>query len=170
MKVRVIERPDESVIMIVPAIKDKKAGKRYNETDDQASGRLIAKTLKKHPTLKDLPSITLNMDDLPERARIDAQGDPCPCRAAWRISGQKVVIDDTKIPPNYGEVYGRVLKILSPSKQMQISDKLSLLKAATENRDSATILAFVNFVKALSILTPAEEFDLDLTISEKRIA
>lgn len=47
--------------------------------------------------------------DLPPKKEVDADGDQEPVRAAWRMSGNQVVVDQTKIPPNWAGLRFRLM-------------------------------------------------------------
>lgn len=66
------------------------------ESDDELLTRMLS-IIQEHPSYVGKSRMRVNVADLPTRVMTDAQGDPCHCRTAFRVTRGVLATDMTKI-------------------------------------------------------------------------
>ena len=94
MIVSVFERPDGSVRVLYPNPRHQRLG----ESDAAFVARMRQHAVQQDPTLAGLPAVDLDQSRLPiARTLPGPNGARHDARAAWRLAGDRVVIDPAAI-------------------------------------------------------------------------
>lgn len=171
MKVRRFVALDGSIRFVVPNWRRKLA----NESEQQFTDRVFAEAVEKDPSLVGLAFADIDDSTLPPRSRVDAQGDEHSVRDAWRMNGGGIVIvDESKVPPNWDKLTVRLNNLLPPAKRAALASELSALREAARTRDDQLVQAIYDRIKAAQgggnpPLTVAQFTALQATLSEKKI-
>lgn len=194
---RVFQYPDGSVGVMCPNSRLRTLG----ETDVAFVNRICTADALKEPTvdangnplpgpfLKDVPFTDVDAAILPMRTRVDAQGDDCPCRNSWRWDSvnSTVVVDETKVQPNWAPLFSRLAQVIPLAKHDRLLKFLSEVGIAAAMRNPGGVTgpvldglrtrifqkAYDTLKVAMQSTTPpltTKEFGaVKLTITEKRI-
>ena len=147
--------------------------RHVGESDEDMLNRMGAEAAEKDVSLVGLAHFDIDPVTLPERDQVDAEGDKCSCRNAWRANGGQVVIDDTKIPPNWPGLVKRLRVHLKPRQKLILASELASLRDAMENADKElareVVRTIVQRQRDEAIFTAPEWATLVATFQAKRI-
>jgi hypothetical protein len=174
---RAFEHPDGRISIVGAAPKARLEG----ESDSDFIERIMARTIESQrdpdtgvSPLDGLPTFDVDPANLPARTQVDAQGDECPCRDAWRKDGENVVVDDANGEPNWGALSQRLKKVIPLAKRVGLAAEFGLLETAIIEHDAGTIQAIYDVIKnkqsgGAAPLTTAQFGDFRATMTAKNI-
>ena len=169
--VRVFENPDGHlrVLMISPNQRN------ANETEAETLERVAADVTANDPSLAGLPYHDMENTDLPPRLQVDAHGDDYECRNAWRRNGTAVLIDDTRVGPNWSRVAKRLRRRFNARTRLDFADLWAHLEQAIADEDSDMLQRVYDRLKQhmetspTPKLTPAQWSGFQNVLTVKRL-
>ena len=94
MRIRIYERQDGTLRVNYPTPSHQRVG----ESESAFVARIATEAESRDPTLQGLAWVDVEQPDLPrERLRPNPSGRPLNVRAAWRLVGGRVVVDESKV-------------------------------------------------------------------------
>lgn len=162
---RVCRRPDSTVRIIKPDLKERRLG----ETDAEFVARIGDAAIAGDSTLQGLPCDDVDATTIPSRMRTDSQGDAYNARNAFVWDGAGVVIDPAKSPVRWTAFADRVYRILSPNSSAVLEQIFPIMERAVETNDAALIQGIYDRLQASGALSQAEKDAIRMAVREKRI-
>lgn len=178
---RAVELADGTIAVVWPSEKHRGlvedrpgSGQHRPETDEEFIAREGARAMI-HPDMQGRPYVDLAPSELPERKRVDADGDELNVRPAWRRGGTtSVIVDEAAIPPQLRTLLMRIKRHISAEQRLALASEIALLREAVEDDDLDAVLAIAQRInqrqQAEQIFSAAEWKKIKTTFREKRVA